>query len=123
MARADDLVADYLRLGLLLAEADGSAAASIVRERRIIGDTVEVPNRADDLRDDYDRLGRLLDGTDMATPGAGSGAAAIARERRLMSDVLAAIETPTEVPLVDRLAACRRASGLARPPARRRKSG
>lgn len=41
MSRADDLRADYDRLGALLATAEGSAAAAIVRERRIIGELLE----------------------------------------------------------------------------------
>lgn len=41
MNRADDLRADYNALGSLLATAEGSAAAAIVRERRIIGELLE----------------------------------------------------------------------------------
>jgi hypothetical protein len=41
MSRADDLRADYDLLGGLLAEAEGSAAAAIARERRIIGELLE----------------------------------------------------------------------------------
>lgn len=41
MNRADDLRADYDRLGELLADAEGSAAAAIARERRIIGELLE----------------------------------------------------------------------------------
>ena len=41
MNRAADLRADYDRLGELLATADGSAAASIARERRIISELLE----------------------------------------------------------------------------------
>lgn len=42
MNRAEDLRADYDRLGLLLAEeADGAKAASLSRERRLIGELLE----------------------------------------------------------------------------------
>lgn len=41
MDRAADLRSDYDRLGVLLAEADGSAAAAIARERRIISELLE----------------------------------------------------------------------------------
>ena len=42
MARAEDLRADYDRLGLLLAgEVDGSKAAALSRERRLIGELLE----------------------------------------------------------------------------------
>ena len=41
MDRAADLRADYDRLGELLATAEGSAAAAIVRERRQIGELLE----------------------------------------------------------------------------------
>jgi hypothetical protein len=41
MNRAADLRSDYERLGTLLAEADGNAAASLARERRILGDLLE----------------------------------------------------------------------------------
>lgn len=41
MSRVDDLRADYDLLGGLLAEAEGSAAAAIARERRIIGELLE----------------------------------------------------------------------------------
>ena len=41
MSRVDDLRADYDLLGALLAEAEGSAAAAIARERRIIGELLE----------------------------------------------------------------------------------
>lgn len=74
--------------------------------------------RVQDLRADYEHLGTLL------LSAEGSGAASIARERRLIGELLEALETPTEVPLVDQLASRRRAkssdSGAA---SRRRKSG
>lgn len=41
MSRAADLRADYDLLGQLLGDAEGSAAAAIARERRIIGDRLE----------------------------------------------------------------------------------
>ncbi len=42
MTRADDLLADYERLGELLAnETDGAKAASLARERRLLGELVE----------------------------------------------------------------------------------
>lgn len=41
MNRAEDLRTDYDRLGELLANAEGSAAAAIARERRIIGELLE----------------------------------------------------------------------------------
>lgn len=42
MDRAADLRADYDRLGeLLVVEADGSKAAAIVRERRIVGELLD----------------------------------------------------------------------------------
>ena len=39
--RVADLLADYRALGDKLTEADGSAAAAIVRERRLIGEILE----------------------------------------------------------------------------------
>ena len=74
-------------------------------------------DRAADLRRDYELLGDLL------ADAEGSGAAAIVRERRLIAAELERLETPTEVPLVDELAAKRSTAGAGRPPARRRKSG
>ena len=41
VSRVDDLRADYEMLGLLLRDAEGSGAASIARERRIIGAELE----------------------------------------------------------------------------------
>jgi hypothetical protein len=41
MDRAADLRGDYDRLGALLLEAAGSAAAAIARERRMIGELLE----------------------------------------------------------------------------------
>ena len=74
--------------------------------------------RIQDLRADYELLGQLL------STAEGSGAASIARERRLIGELLEALESPAEVPLVDQLAPRRRAkasdSGAA---SRRRKSG
>lgn len=50
MGRAEDLRADYEQLGRLLEKAEGSGAAALARERRIIGELlvalehpVEVP--------------------------------------------------------------------------------
>ena len=46
MARADDLRADYDRLGVLLADCDAKEAAGLARERRMIGellDALEAP--------------------------------------------------------------------------------
>ena len=42
MNRAEDLRADYDRLGDLLQSAEGTAAASIARERRLIGERLEL---------------------------------------------------------------------------------
>ena len=75
-------------------------------------------SRADDLRVDFDALGMLM------AKAEGSGAAAIARERRLIGVELERLEIPGEVPLVDELAKRRGGSSVvARPAARRRKSG
>lgn len=41
MGRVEDLRADYDALGAKLVDADGSAAAAIVRERRILGELLE----------------------------------------------------------------------------------
>jgi hypothetical protein len=41
MSRVADLRCDYERLGVLLAEAEGSGAAAIARERRIIGELLD----------------------------------------------------------------------------------
>jgi hypothetical protein len=41
MDRASDLRADYDRLGELLADETGTAAAAIARERRVIGEILE----------------------------------------------------------------------------------
>ena len=41
MARVDDLRADYDLLGELLRNAEGSAAAAIARERRILSELLE----------------------------------------------------------------------------------
>ena len=42
MARVDDLRADYDRLGSILdGETDGAKAASLARERRLIGELLE----------------------------------------------------------------------------------
>jgi hypothetical protein len=41
MSRVVDLRSDYDRLGELLADAEGSAAAAIARERRIIGELLD----------------------------------------------------------------------------------
>jgi hypothetical protein len=72
--------------------------------------------RVEDLRADYDRLGRIL-----KSESDGAKAAALVRERRLIGELLEALEVPTEVPLVDQLAARRHAS--AGGSSRRRKSG
>jgi hypothetical protein len=72
--------------------------------------------RVDDLRADYDRLGLIL-----KSEQDGAKAAALARERRLIGELLEALEAPTEVPLVDQLAARRYTS--AGGSSRRRKSG
>ena len=45
MDRAADLRSDYDRLGELLSLADGSAAAAIARERRIISELLEALER------------------------------------------------------------------------------
>lgn len=41
MSRVDDLRADYEFLGQVLRNAEGSAAAAIARERRLIGEQLE----------------------------------------------------------------------------------
>jgi hypothetical protein len=41
MSRVVDLRSDYDRLGELLADAEGSGAAAIARERRIIGELLD----------------------------------------------------------------------------------
>lgn len=117
MTRAADLRRDYNALGRKLVDADGSEAAAIVRERRLLSDGVARIDRAADLRADYEALGRKLKHAD------GAGAAALVRERRLIAAELEVIELPQETPLVDKLAAKRTGAGRARPPARRRKSG
>lgn len=77
---------------------------------------VKMNSRADDLRADYNRLGALL-----AQEEDGAKAAALTRERRLLGELLEGLETPTEVPLVDQLAARRRTP--AGDASRRRKPG
>gem|GEM_PF-4080848 len=75
--------------------------------------------RVDDLRADYDRLGRLLEAEDD-----GAKAAALSRERRLIGELLESLEAPTEVSVVDQLAA--RRNTVAKAPGstpKRRKSG
>jgi hypothetical protein len=75
--------------------------------------------RAEDLRADYDRLGLLLEHEED-----GSKAAALARERRMIGELLEALESPSEVSLVDELAPRRRAlAGDPGSPRGRRKSG
>lgn len=74
--------------------------------------------RVDDLRADYDRLGALLGAEDD-----GAKAAALVRERRAVGELLEALETPSEVSVVDELAARRRAvSEDAGAPSRGRRS-
>jgi hypothetical protein len=76
-------------------------------------------DRVADLRADYDRLGQLL-----TYEIDGSKAAALARERRMIRDLLESLEAPKGVPVVDQLAARRRASpGVAGAASRRRKPG
>lgn len=77
---------------------------------------VKMAGRVDDLRADYDHLGALL-----AQETDGAKAAALTRERRLIGELLEGLETPTEVPFVDQLAARRRAT--AGDASRRRKPG
>lgn len=45
MDRAADLRSDYDRLGELLATSDGTAAAALARERRLIGELLEALER------------------------------------------------------------------------------
>jgi hypothetical protein len=45
MDRAADLRSDYDRLGELLTKAEGSAAAAIARERRMLGELLEALER------------------------------------------------------------------------------
>jgi hypothetical protein len=73
-------------------------------------------SRVEDLRTDYGRLGVLLE-----EEQDGAKAAALARERRLLGELLESLEAPTEVSVVDQLAARRSATvGNA---SRRRKPG
>ena len=72
--------------------------------------------RVEDLRADYDRLGLLL-----GEEADGAKAAALARERRMLGELLESLEAPTEVSVVDQLAA--RRSTPAGNSSRRRKSG
>ena len=65
------------------------------------GNGERMTDRIADLRADYDVLGRILAGAE------GSAAAAIVRERRIIGELLDALETPEEVPVVDQLAARR----------------
>ena len=75
--------------------------------------------RVDDLRADYDRLGEILKGE-----FDGSKAAALVRERRMVGELLEALESPTEVTVVDQLESRRRSrAGDAGSASRRRKSG
>ena len=75
--------------------------------------------RVDDLRADYDRLGEILEGE-----SDGSKAAALVRERRLVGELLEALETPSEVSVVDQLESRRRSrAGDAGSASRRRQSG
>ena len=75
--------------------------------------------RVDDLRADYDRLGEILEGE-----SDGSKAAALVRERRLVGELLEALESPTEVTVVDQLESRRRSrAGDAGSASRRRQSG
>lgn len=75
-------------------------------------------DRVADLEADYEALGVKLRDAD------GSAAAAIVRERRLIGEMLEALQSPTEVPLVDQLAQRRQSrtkpAGVA---GRRRKPG
>jgi hypothetical protein len=74
-------------------------------------------NRVADLRVIYDGL---IEKFREAEP---SAAARVAAQIRLVGAELEQLERPEEVPFVDELAAKRSGSGVARPPARRRKSG
>ena len=75
--------------------------------------------RVDDLRADYDRLGEILEGE-----SDGSKAAALVRERRLVGELLEALESPSEVTVVDQLESRRRSrAGDAGSASRRRQSG
>lgn len=75
-------------------------------------------DRLADLEADYVALGQLLSAAE------GSAAAAIVRERRIIGEMLEALQSPAEVPLVDQLADRRKSrtkpAGAA---SRRRKSG
>jgi hypothetical protein len=75
-------------------------------------------DRVKELAADYRRLGTLLKReTD------GTKAAALARERRILGELLESLEAPSEVSVVDQLAARRAKSKAARPTSGRRKSG
>ncbi len=75
-------------------------------------------DRAAELRFVYDRLRLQLEAAE------GSGAAAVAREMRLTAAELEELEAPEEASKVVEMAVRRRSgAGVARPAARRRKSG
>ena len=132
MDRSVDLLADFEALGgslrhvlLFLDDPDsklnGSDAAALGRERRLVGEVLaELDSgfdRIGELRVDYDRLGEAL------SMSAGGAAATVVRERRMMSVLLEQLESPEEVPFVDEVGAKRVARSVdSRPAARRRKS-
>jgi hypothetical protein len=127
--RLADLKSDFEQLGARLGDVlealddpdskiNGSDAAAVARERRALGEMIAAVDfefdRALSLRDDYDQLGKAFEAS------SGSSSAVVVRERRMISELLEQLEAPEVVPLVDRLAAKRAASGDPRPPARRR---
>ena len=116
MPRASDLRKDYDALLGKLPEADGSEAAAIARERRLISADLPDVDRLADLAADYSTLGEMLGKSE------GSGAAAIVRERRMIAAAIEALEVPEVTSLVDELAAKRAEAGAVRPAARRRQS-
>ena len=76
-------------------------------------------DRVADLRATYDRLKALL-----AVEDDGTKAAALSRELRQLSAALEAVESPSEVTVVDQLESRRRSrTGAAGVASRRRKSG
>jgi hypothetical protein len=69
VTRAADLRSDYDTLGALLATAEGSAAASIARERRIIGEILEQLEDPEEVSL-VDELAARRSGTGTARPPA-----------------------------------------------------
>jgi hypothetical protein len=68
MARVDDLRSDYDVLGELLRVADGSAAAAIARERRLIGELLEQMESPEALSYVDELAARRSDAGDIGPP-------------------------------------------------------